>query len=78
MPSPEKFLETLQEFNVDKEIIDAIYDGYDNIVTKTKKPCVFKYKIKEINTKKQLNLFDDITLVISFFLTKFDKNIFIC
>ena len=46
MTSPEKFLETL------KEIIDAIYDGYDNIVTKTKKPCVFKYKIKEINTKK--------------------------
>ena len=52
MTSPEKFLETLKEFNVDKEIIDAIYDGYDNIVTKTKKPCVFKYKIKEINTKK--------------------------
>ena len=51
MPSSEKFLETLKEF-IDKEIIDAIYDGYDNIVTKTKKPCVFKYKIKEINTKK--------------------------
>lgn len=37
MPSPEKFLEALKEFNVDKEIIDSICDGYDNIVTKTKK-----------------------------------------
>ncbi len=54
MPSPEKFLETLKEYNVDKEIIDAIYDGYDNIVTKTKKEirsAFFKQTLEVMNAR---------------------------
>ena len=37
MPSPEKFYETLIEYDIPDEIIAGIYDGFENIVSKTKK-----------------------------------------
>ena len=37
MPCPEKFAESLVRFNVEQDIIDEIFDGYTNIVSKTPK-----------------------------------------
>lgn len=37
MPSPEKFRETLDEFQVNQDIIDEIYNGFDSLVSKTNK-----------------------------------------
>lgn len=50
MPSPEKFKESLEEFQVDKSIIAQINDGYEDIVTKTPK------KIKAAYFKRAIDI----------------------
>ena len=35
MPSPTKFRETLDDFEVGQSIIDEMYQGFDGIVSKT-------------------------------------------
>ena len=45
MPCPEKFKETLQEFGIEKDIINKINDGYENLVSgspKKEKAAYFK------------------------------------
>ena len=43
MPSPEKFKESLEKFQVDETIISQINDGYEDIVTKTPKKIKAAY-----------------------------------
>lgn len=50
MPSPEKFKETLAEFNLDEEIVCEINRGYENVVSKTNK------KIKSAYFKQALDV----------------------
>lgn len=53
MPSPEKFIETLNAFNVDKSIIDEINSGYDEIVSSTSK------KIKGTYFKHAIDIMEE-------------------
>ena len=53
MPSPEKFRETLTEFNVDSSVIEEMYRGYDEIVSKTNK------KIKSAFFKQALDVMNE-------------------
>lgn len=54
MPSPEKFRDTLNDFNVEKDVRDAIYEGYDRIVSKTskkEKSAFFRQAIEIMNER---------------------------
>ena len=58
MPCPEKFAESLVRFNVEQDIIDEIFDGYTNIVSKTpkkKKAVFFKRAIDILDEKVDNN-----------------------
>ena len=52
MPSPEKFRQTLDDFNVPTEIIDEMYSGFGELVSRTKKPvksAFFKQALDVMN-----------------------------
>ena len=54
MPSPEKFRETLDEFDVKKEIIDEMYCGFGELSSKTSKKIkstFFKQALEVMNEK---------------------------
>ena len=53
MPSPEKFRETLDDFEVDQNIIDEMYEGFDKLVSKTNK------KIKSAFFKQALDVMNE-------------------
>ena len=50
MPSPERFRETLAEFNVDEAVVRRINAGYENIISKSNK------KIKSAYMKQALEV----------------------
>ena len=63
MPSPEKFRETLTEFNVDSSVIEEMYRGYDEIVSKTNKKiksAFFKQALDVMNEKLPLKRVQEI------------------
>jgi hypothetical protein len=54
MPSPEKFRETLDDFHVEKEIMDEMYRGFDKLISKTNKKiksAFFKQALEVMNEK---------------------------
>lgn len=54
MPSPEKFRDTLNDFNVEKDVRDAIYEGYERIVSRTskkEKSAFFRQAIEIMNER---------------------------
>ena len=54
MPSPEKFRETLDEFNVKREIIDEMYCGFGELTSKTNrkiKSAFFRQALEVIKEK---------------------------
>lgn len=54
MPSPEKFCDTLNDFNVEKDVRDAIYEGYERIVSgtsKKEKSAFFRQAIEIMNER---------------------------
>lgn len=54
MPSPERFRETLDEFEVKKEIIDEIYCGFGMLSSKTSKKTkstFFRHALEVMNEK---------------------------
>lgn len=53
MPCPEKFKETLVKYGVDKETIQLINNGYEDIVSKTPK------KIKAAYFKRAMDILDE-------------------
>ena len=53
MPSPEKFRETLDDFEVGQSIIDEMYQGFDGIVSKTNK------KVKSTFFKQALDVMNE-------------------
>ena len=58
MPCPEKFAESLEKFDINQDIIDEIFDGYEDIVSKTpkkKKAAFFKRAIDILDKKVDKN-----------------------
>lgn len=53
MPSPEKFRDILDAYNIDKAIIDKMYDGFGNLTSKTSK------KIKSAFFYQALNVMNE-------------------
>lgn len=54
MPSPEKFRETLDEFDVPQNVIESMYEGFGNLETKTPrktKSLFFKQALDVMNGK---------------------------
>ena len=53
MPSPEKFRETLAEFNVDEAIVQKINAGYEKVVSKTNKKIKSAYMAQAITVMNE-------------------------
>lgn len=49
MPSPEKFRETLDSFNVSPDIIEEMYIGFDGLVSKTNKKIKSAFFCQALN-----------------------------
>lgn len=54
MPSPDKFKETLENYQVNQEIVEEIYTGLGNLKSRTDmktKAAFFKQALEIMNTK---------------------------
>lgn len=63
MPSPEKFKESLEKFNIDEKIIAEINEGYEDIVTKTPKKtkaAYFKRAVDIMTEKVDANVLQEV------------------
>ena len=65
MPSPEKFKESLEKFNVDQNVISQINEGYEDIISKTPKKiraAYFKRAVdimtRQVGAQKLQNVFE--------------------